>query len=87
MKREELFVEVMGRGTAWLDTGTQASLLAASNFVETLEERQGFKLSCPEEIAFRMGYIGAEQLKQIAKPLANSSYGKYLFEILDESGH
>jgi len=87
LQREELFVEVMGRGTAWLDTGTQNSLLAASNFVETIEERQGFKLSCPEEIAFRMGYISAEQLEQIAKPLATSSYGQYLFEILHESGH
>ncbi len=85
LEREELFVEVLGRGTAWLDTGTQNSLLAASNFVETIEERQGFKLSCPEEIAFRMGYISAEQLEQIAKPLANSNYGKYLLEILIES--
>jgi len=85
MERKQLFVEVLGRGTAWMDTGTQRSLLAASNFVETLEERQGYKICCPEEIAFHMGYISAEQLEKIAAPLANSGYGDYLLDILRDS--
>jgi len=84
MEREQLFVESLGRGTAWFDTGTQGSLLAAANFVETLDERQGFKLSCPEEIAFRMGYITAAELERIAVPLAKSSYGVYLLALLSE---
>ncbi len=83
LERGELFVEALGRGTAWLDTGTQSSLLAASNFVETLEERQGFKICCPEEIAYNMGFISAEQLEAIARPLASSGYGDYLLELLD----
>jgi glucose-1-phosphate thymidylyltransferase len=83
LERGELFVEALGRGTAWLDTGTQSSLLAASNFVETLEERQGFKICCPEEIAYNMGFITAEQLEEIARPLASSGYGDYLLELLD----
>jgi len=82
LDRQKLFVEVLGRGTAWLDTGTQGSLLAASNFVETIEERQGFKICCPEEIAYHMGYITAEQLERIALPLKNSGYGAYLLDIL-----
>jgi glucose-1-phosphate thymidylyltransferase len=85
LERNELFVEVLGRGTAWLDTGTQNSLLAASNFVQTIEERQGFKICCPEEIAFRMGYISAAELEKIARPLKNSGYGDYLLDILSES--
>ena len=85
MERQKLYVEVLGRGTAWLDTGTQSSLLAASNFVETLEERQGFKVCCPEEIAYRMGYISAEQLAGIAAPLAKSGYGAYLLDIVRDS--
>jgi glucose-1-phosphate thymidylyltransferase len=80
----ELYVEALGRGTAWLDTGTQSSLLAASNFVETLEERQGFKICCPEEIAYNMGFISAEQLEVIARPLAGGDYGDYLLSLLEE---
>jgi glucose-1-phosphate thymidylyltransferase len=84
MDDNKLHVQVLGRGTAWLDTGTQSSLLAASNFVETIEERQGFKICCPEEIAYRMGYITAAQLRGIAAPLMNSGYGDYLLSILDD---
>jgi glucose-1-phosphate thymidylyltransferase len=73
--------ELLGRGTAWPDTGTQASLLAASNFVETIEERQGLKICCPEEIAYHMGYISAGELESIAAPLANSGYGDYLLYV------
>lgn len=84
LDRSELYVEALGRGTAWLDAGTQSSLLAASNFVETIEERQGFKICCPEEIAYNMNFISAEQLETIAKPLAKSSYGDYLLRLLTE---
>ena len=82
LKRGELSVEVLGRGTAWLDTGTQGSLLAASNFVETIEERQGFKICCPEEIAYYMGYINEAELRKLAEPLASSGYGDYLLGLL-----
>jgi len=84
LDKGELFVEALGRGTAWLDTGTQSSLLAASNFVETLEERQGFKICCPEEIAYNMGFISTEQLEAIARPLAGGDYGDYLLGLLEE---
>jgi len=84
MDDNKLHVQVLGRGTAWLDTGTQSSLLAASNFVETIEERQGFKICCPEEIAYHMGFITADQLREIAAPLMNSGYGDYLLNILDD---
>lgn len=81
-----LNVEVLGRGTAWLDTGTHESLLQAANFIEAIEQRQGLKVSCVEEIAYRMGYIGAEQLARLAEPLRNSGYGKYLLDVLHEDG-
>jgi len=69
---------------AWLDTGTHESLLEASLFIQTIEKRQGFKIASPEEIAYRMGYISAEQLRELAAPLKNSGYGRYLLEILEE---
>ena len=79
-----LNVELLGRGTAWLDTGTHESLLQASVFIETLEARQGMKICCPEEIAYRMGYIGIEQLEKLADELGKSSYGEYLQELTQE---
>jgi len=75
---------LMGRGIAWLDTGTHDALLAASMFIETIEKRQGLKVACPEEIAFRMGYIDAGQLQALADSIGNSSYGRYLKSILNE---
>lgn len=80
-----LQVEKMGRGFAWLDTGTHESLLEASMFIETIERRQGLKISCIEEIAFRMGYIDAEQLMKIAAPMKNSGYGSYLMKIVKQA--
>jgi len=84
LKRGELEVRLLGRGHAWLDTGTHESLLEASHFIATIERRQGLKIACPEEIAWRMGYIGAAQLRRLAKPLANSGYGEYLLRVLAE---
>ena len=81
MDMEELHVEKLGRGFAWLDTGTHESLLDASNYIETLEKRQGLKISCVEEIAYRMGYIDVEQLHRLAKPMKTNEYGKYLVSI------
>lgn len=81
----ELRVEILGRGTAWLDTGTHESLLQAANFIEAIEQRQGLKVACIEEIAFRLGYISAEQLESLAEPLAKSGYGRYLQDVLEES--
>ena len=79
-----LRVEVLGRGVAWLDTGTHASLLAAANFVETIEARQGLKVCCPEEIAFRQGFIDQEQLRGLARALGKSGYGEYLERVMSE---
>jgi glucose-1-phosphate thymidylyltransferase len=80
----ELEVLTMGRGFAWLDTGTHESLLEAAQFIETIEKRQGLKVACPEEIAFRLGYIDAARLEALARPLAKSGYGEYLMRILQE---
>jgi glucose-1-phosphate thymidylyltransferase len=84
LARGELQVIPMGRGMAWLDTGTHESLLEAAHFIETIERRQGLKIACPEEIAYRLGYINAGQLEALAKPLANSGYGEYLIRVLAE---
>jgi len=78
----KLTVEVLGRGMAWLDTGTHNSLLDAANFIETIEKRQGLKVACPEEIAYRMGYISAGELEQLAAPLKKNGYGEYLLRLL-----
>lgn len=83
LERGQLCVEILGRGSAWLDTGTHESLLEASTFVSVLESRQGLKVACPEEIAWRMGYIDADQVRRLAAPLKSSGYGRYLLEILD----
>jgi glucose-1-phosphate thymidylyltransferase len=78
----DLAVEVMGRGTAWLDTGTHESLLEAAQFIETIERRQGLKIACPEEIAWRQGWIDAKQLERLAHPMKKNAYGRYLLEVL-----
>jgi glucose-1-phosphate thymidylyltransferase len=84
LERNKLDVQVMGRGSAWLDTGTHDSLLEASLFIQTLEKRQGLKIACPEEIAYRHGYINVAQLEALAKPLAKNGYGQYLLAVLQE---
>ena len=84
LERKALRVVRLGRGTAWFDTGTHKSLLEASHFVEVIESRQNQKISCPEEIAWRMGFIDSDQLARLAAPLAKASYGQYLLKILDE---
>ena len=81
----KLNVEIMGRGYAWLDTGTHESLLDASHFIATLEKRQGLKVACPEEIAFRKGWISAAKLEELAQPLKKNGYGQYLLRILNET--
>lgn len=81
----ELKVELMGRGTAWLDTGTHDDLLAAAQFIETIEKRQGLKVNCPEEIAYRNGWLSTERLLDIAEPLRKSGYGEYLLKLVDNN--
>lgn len=83
LEKDNLNVETLGRGYAWLDTGTHESLLQAASFVETVQDRQGLKIACPEEIAYNLGYINKEQLKELAKPLAKNEYGQYLLAIAD----
>jgi len=84
LRRGKLSVELLGRGVAWLDTGTHESLLQASMFIEAIESRQGLKVCCPEEIAYRAGYIDAAQLERLAAPLAKSGYGEYLLALLSD---
>ena len=82
LDRGDLRVERLGRGTAWLDTGTHAALLEAAHFIEVVESRQGLKIACPEEIAYRMGYVDADALRALAEPLASSAYGQYLLGLI-----
>lgn len=84
LEHGDLQVELLGRGAAWLDTGTHNTLLDASNFIRTIEERQGLKIACPEEIAYNMGFITAEQVYRIADPLKKSGYGRYLMNLLEK---
>lgn len=84
LEQGKLNVEIMGRGYAWLDTGTHESLLEASQFIATLEKRQGLKVACPEEIAWRRGWIDADQVRRLAQPLAKNGYGQYLLRLLNE---
>lgn len=87
LARGQLKVEILGRGYAWLDTGTYESLHQAASFIQTLEQRQGLKVACIEEIAYRQGYIDAEQLARLAKPLLKSSYGRYLIDMINSDLH
>jgi glucose-1-phosphate thymidylyltransferase len=84
LRQQQLQVEIMGRGYAWLDTGTHDSLLEAGQFIATLEKRQGLKVACPEEIAYRSGWIDAAQLEKLAQPLAKNGYGQYLLKLLND---
>jgi glucose-1-phosphate thymidylyltransferase len=86
LQRKQLKVEIMGRGFAWLDTGTHGSLMQASNYIQIIEERQGLKVACPEEIAYRMGYISADQLVNLATPMRQNGYGQYLLAMLENRG-
>jgi glucose-1-phosphate thymidylyltransferase len=86
LKMGALRVEKLGRGIAWLDTGTHETLMQASNYIETIEERQGLKVACLEEIAFRMGYIGPEEVEELARPLMKNGYGQYLLDLLKYEG-
>ncbi|MGD9167077.1 MAG: sugar phosphate nucleotidyltransferase, partial [Syntrophobacterales bacterium] len=86
LEMKALRVEKLGRGIAWLDTGTHETLMQAANFIETIEERQGLKIACVEEIAFRMGYIDAVQLETLARPLVKNGYGQYLLDIIKYEG-
>ncbi|MEO8737137.1 MAG: glucose-1-phosphate thymidylyltransferase RfbA [Edaphobacter sp.] len=85
LERGQLRTELLGRGIAWLDTGTHDSLLEAATFIHTIEQRQGLKVACPEEIAYRLGYINAEQMRALAAKIAKSSYGQYLLRLLEET--
>ena len=82
LREKRLNVEIMGRGSAWLDTGTHESLLDASQFISVIETRQGLKIACPEEIAWRMGYIDTAQLEELAGPMQKNAYGQYLFSLI-----
>lgn len=84
LEQNQLRVEIMGRGYAWLDTGTHESMLEASQFIQTIENRQGLKVACPEEIAYRLGWIDAEKLERLARPLTKNGYGQYLLSLLNE---
>ncbi|UUO23028.1 glucose-1-phosphate thymidylyltransferase RfbA [Colwellia sp. M166] len=84
LKAGELKVEIMGRGTAWLDTGTHDDLLAAAQFIATIDKRQGLKVNCPEEVAYRNGWLSEEKLREIAQPLLKSGYGEYLIKLIEE---
>ena len=84
LQQGDLEVEIMGRGMAWLDTGTHESLLEASQYIQTIEKRQGLKIACPEEIAWYNGWIDDERLKRLADPLSGSDYGRYLISLLAE---
>lgn len=84
LQQGQLSVQTMGRGYAWLDTGTHESMLEASQFIATIESRQGLKVACPEEVAYRSGWIGDEQVRQLAKPLQKTGYGRYLLAMLDQ---
>jgi glucose-1-phosphate thymidylyltransferase len=84
LKRGDLFVEKLGRGMAWLDTGTHESLLQASVFIQTIQERQGLKVACPEEIAYSLGYINADQLSRLAQPMKKNEYGQYLLNLIHD---
>ena len=84
LERGSLRMELLGRGMAWLDTGTHESLHDASTFIETIEKRQGLKIACPEEIAYRLGFISADQVRALAEPVRNSSYGEYLLRMVDD---
>jgi glucose-1-phosphate thymidylyltransferase len=86
MGRGSLHVEKLGRGTAWLDTGTHEALMQASNFIQAIEERQGLMVACPEEIAYRMGYINADQVRRLAKAMGKSAYGEYLARLPEQEG-
>jgi len=84
LKQDQLRVEILGRGYAWLDTGTHDSLLEAAQFISTVEKRQGLKIACPEEIAYRLGWINVEQIEKLAAPLLKNDYGRYLMKLLSE---